>query len=161
MAITVLDKDLTLYVRPDGNDGNAGLSDTSDGAFGTIQRAIEEVYESIDLAGHDVFIQLAHGFYPNTNAIARGPHRGGGRIFIQGDPDNISKVVVDSGDDPVAMATIWAVEGATLHVRWFHVRALRKRSFQIDVPASNISKCSVNFRPNGVWRGKVGSSSGG
>jgi hypothetical protein len=62
-----LTADLTLYVRPDGSDANDGRSNTSGGAYLTIQRAIDVIASTVDIAGFNVTIQIADGTY--TNAI--------------------------------------------------------------------------------------------
>lgn len=52
----------TFYVRPDGSDTNTGLANTANGAFQTIQKAINAAY-SIDAKGAVVQIQIADGTY--------------------------------------------------------------------------------------------------
>lgn len=56
----------TYYVRTNGNDANDGLSNTSGGAFLTIQKAIDVVCDSLDMRGHQVTIQVADGTYSST-----------------------------------------------------------------------------------------------
>jgi hypothetical protein len=53
----------TYYVRTDGSDSNTGLANTAGGAFLTIQKAVDTVYEDIDLDGNTVIIQVADGTY--------------------------------------------------------------------------------------------------
>lgn len=59
----VLTADRTYYVRPDGNDANSGLANTSTGAFLTISYATNIVVKTLDCAGYNVTVQLASGTY--------------------------------------------------------------------------------------------------
>lgn len=62
-----LSSDRTYYVRTDGNNSNDGLSNTSGGAFLTIQRAMQAVGQ-IDFYGYTVTVQVTDGSY-STNYI--------------------------------------------------------------------------------------------
>lgn len=62
----------TYYVRTDGSDSNNGLSNSAAGAFLTIQKAIDTVYNTLDLNGQVVIIQVADGSY-TTPIVVRGP----------------------------------------------------------------------------------------
>lgn len=57
----------TYYVRTDGSDSNTGLTNNAGGAFLTIQKAINVVSGSIDMAAYQVTIQVGAGTY--TGAI--------------------------------------------------------------------------------------------
>ena len=48
----------TYYVRKDGNDGNAGTTDTSGGAFLTVQQAVDTATTAGDI------INVRAGMYP-------------------------------------------------------------------------------------------------
>ena len=83
----------TYYVRTDGSDSNDGLSNTSGGAFLTIQKAVD-VASTLDLSTYDVTIQLAAGTYAITSGIALRSIVGSGKIIIVGDETTPSNVVI-------------------------------------------------------------------
>jgi Protein of unknown function (DUF2793) len=89
----LLDDDRILYVRPDGNDDNDGLSDNTAGAFATIQAALDRAYGSVDLNGHDMTVQLAPGTYQEDIVVSR-PQVGGGSVILSGDTDTPANVVI-------------------------------------------------------------------
>lgn len=72
--------DITYYVRTDGSDSNTGLSDTSGGAFLTIQHAINMIPQIVN---HTVTINVAAGTYAES-ILAIG-FSGKGTIDIVGD----------------------------------------------------------------------------
>ena len=57
--------DVTLYVRPDGQDANDGLTDTPTGAFATPQAAWDCAARKYDLRGHLCTISVGNGTYPS------------------------------------------------------------------------------------------------
>jgi hypothetical protein len=59
-----LTANLTFYVRSDGNDANDGLSNSSGGAFKTIQKA-HDTCAKFDLNGYDITITVVTGTYPD------------------------------------------------------------------------------------------------
>lgn len=69
------------YVRTDGNDSNTGLSNTSGGAFLTIQKAID-VAAALDNGGFDVTISVAAGTFTGVNVLKS--FAGAGKIVISG-----------------------------------------------------------------------------
>ena len=86
----------TYYVRTDGSDSNNGLANTSGGAFLTIQKAVDVIAESIDIAsGVTVTIQVADGTY--TGAVSKSlPFTGAGTVLINGNSGTPSNVVLAS-----------------------------------------------------------------
>ena len=77
----VLNANQTYYVRTDGSDSNNGLSNTTGGAFLTIQKAIDAAC-ALDLSVYAVTINVADGTY--SGSIALKPYLGVGPITIQG-----------------------------------------------------------------------------
>jgi len=83
----------TYYVRTDGSDSNNGLANTSDGAFLTIQYAVDVVSSSLDIAsGVVVTIQLADGTY--TGSVSMRNLVGFGSLTIQGNSSTPGNVIV-------------------------------------------------------------------
>lgn len=89
------------YVRSDGSDSNDGLSDTSGGAFLTIQKAIDTA-ASLDLGVHDVTIYIGPGTYgrfqPRTLV-------GAGAVYVVGDVSTPSNVVISSSSGAAVGST--------------------------------------------------------
>jgi hypothetical protein len=87
----LLPADRTYYVRPDGDDGNDGLTDDAGGAFLTPQKAWDTIV-ALDLGGHVATIQLADGTY--TAGINSAASPTGGSIVINGNVATPANVVV-------------------------------------------------------------------
>jgi hypothetical protein len=77
-----LDAARLYHVRPDGSDANDGLSDTSGGAFATVQKAINTAL-TLDSGPNSVAIALAPGSYGEAVVIDR-PLIGSGPLQITG-----------------------------------------------------------------------------
>lgn len=84
----------TLYVRPDGNDANDGLSNTAGGAFATIAAALARGTSQFNFASSALNIQLGA---PGTYAAPGTLPRGTGTINIIGNAGNQTAYVI-SGD---------------------------------------------------------------
>lgn len=94
----------TYYVRTDGNDANDGLTNSSGGAFLTIQAAINAVLR-IDLNGYAVTIQVGNGTY--TVGVTISAPFLGGIVTLQGDTTTPSNVVISlSGGTPIAVSSL-------------------------------------------------------
>jgi len=81
----------TYFVRTDGSDSNTGLTNTSGGAFLTIQKAID-VAASLDFAIYNVTIQIADGTYTSPNLLKS--FVGAGKLIIRGNASAPSNVVI-------------------------------------------------------------------
>lgn len=107
-----LTADRTYYVRTDGSDSNNGLSNTSGGAFLTVQKAIDVVSETLDMARKVVTIQLGDGTY--TGAIVMRPLVGNNALTIQGNNSTPANVLISTTS---SNAITNSVGGTTLTVK--------------------------------------------
>lgn len=114
----VLTADRTYYVRTDGNNNNNGLTDSSGGAFLTIQKAVD-VVSKLDINGYTVTIQVGNGTY--TGAVNLKNVVGFediGNLIIQGDTTTPSNVVVSvTGNHCFStsnLRVIWKIAGFKL-----------------------------------------------
>lgn len=87
----VLTGNRTYYVRIDGSDSNDGLTNSSGGAFLTLQKAIDTV-ASIDLAAYAVTVQVGDGTY--TGGMIAKSYLGAGPVTIQGNTGTPANVLV-------------------------------------------------------------------
>jgi hypothetical protein len=110
-----LTSDRTYYVRTDGNDSNNGLTNTSGGAFLTINKAVLVVSNDLDCGPYNVTVQLADGTYNISSAIWLRGVLGTGNYTIQGNTSNSANVVVSSTDhvylanDQWTKGTVWTL----------------------------------------------------
>ncbi len=97
-----LTADRTYYVRTDGSDANEGLSNTSGGAFLTIQKAVD-VVARLDRSIHNVTISVAAGTYTGAVSVSGwGP--GSGTVTILGDVATPSNVLLDVVGIPITFS---------------------------------------------------------
>jgi len=97
----------TYYVRTDGSDSNTGLVDSAAGAFLTIQKAVDTIANTLDIAGYTVTIQVRDGTY--TGAVTLKNVVGfaaAGNLVIQGNSGTPANVVVS-----VTNADCFAADG--------------------------------------------------
>lgn len=100
---------LNLYVRKDGNDSNDGLTNTSGGAFLTIQTAINRS-SWYDYNGFNIVINVGDGTYVESLTIYNGMQVGLGTLFIQGNTTTPANVSIRNN---TAAATINIAKGGT------------------------------------------------
>jgi hypothetical protein len=93
-ARELLTANRTYYVRTDGSDSNNGLSNTSGGAFLTIQKAIN-VVAALDISIYNVTIQVGSGTYTGA-VIVNGPFVGLGTVSLVGDTTTPTNVVIST-----------------------------------------------------------------
>jgi hypothetical protein len=109
-----LTANLTLYVRADGNDNNNGLTNTSGGAFLTIQKAVN-VALSYDLNSFNLTIQVGSGTYSAVYVGA--PPVGFGNLSLVGNTTTPSSVVITSS----TAHTIQVDNGGRVNVSGFRL----------------------------------------
>ncbi len=113
-AREVLSANRTYYVRTDGSDSNDGRANSANGAFLTLQKAIDTVADNLDLKTFAVTIQLANGAYSGGNVLRRLVGRG--TVTILGDAATPANVVVSAaGADAFYAARLggsrWLLKG--------------------------------------------------
>jgi hypothetical protein len=133
----------TYYVRPDGDDGNDGLSNTAGGAFATIQKAVDVVFGTLDLGGFDVTIQLADGSY-SAGVNQASPQVGAGLVTIQGNAANPENVVVTVTG---MTAGIRGAGGAVLNVKDFELRTVTTGFGLLANTGASISYANMRIGP--------------
>lgn len=97
----------TYYVRADGSNSNDGLANTSGGAFLTVQKAIDTVYNKLDLGGFNVTIQLGAGTFAGFQVSS--PQIGAGTIKVKGDTTTPANVVISGGSTNAIYCSNYAV----------------------------------------------------
>lgn len=103
--------DTTYYVRPDGSDSNNGFTNSSAGAFLTIQRAVTAV-ASVDLRGFTATIQVADGLYSEPVLLER--LVGNGSAVISGNIATPASVHISSASESAVSAARsngWRITG--------------------------------------------------
>ncbi|MCZ7595823.1 MAG: DUF2793 domain-containing protein [Hyphomicrobium sp.] len=107
----VLTGNRTYYVRTDGNDANDGLSNSSGGAFATVQKAIDTVC-SIDCSVYTPTIQIGAGTYSGANTLKSFL---GTQCIIVGDETTPANIIVSVSGSPCFSAfNAWS---GTWHLR--------------------------------------------
>jgi hypothetical protein len=110
---TKLAANLTLYVRPDGNDANSGLANTPAGAFLTLQAAVNAAMARYDSNGFTITLQLAASSTPATFAgqtLVTGSLAGGGALLIQGDTTTPGNFVLTASASPNGNGVLTALD---------------------------------------------------
>ncbi len=115
-AREVLTANRTYYVRlSDGSDANDGLSNTSGGAFKTVQKALDTVYGTLDIQTYDVSVRMAAGTCTEAVAV-RTRAIGSGRVFLIGDETTPGNCVLNGND------SITVTNGGQIYVRGFRIK---------------------------------------
>ena len=108
----VLSSNRTYYVRTDGSNANTGLVNNAGGAFLTIQKAIDTVY-NINFNSYDVTIQVADGTYTSGGTLT-GNHFGGGNLYIYGNLTTYANCIVS-----VSSGDCFTVQSAQVTIKGF------------------------------------------
>jgi hypothetical protein len=94
----VLTANRTYFIRTDGSNSNNGLTNTSGGAFSTIQKAIDVVFGTLDLGGFNVTIQVGDGTYTGSTFV-NFPQVGAGIVTVQGNASTPENVLISTTGD--------------------------------------------------------------
>jgi len=134
----------TYYVRKDGNDNNNGLTDSSGGAFLTIQKAVDTV-AALDINGYAVTIQVRDGTYAEAvtlkNVVG---YSAAGDLTIQGNSSTPTNVIVQASGDCFAadgVPVCWDIKNMQLDPTSYGLKALYGsyiRYSGVDFAASSV-----------------------
>lgn len=96
-GVGFLDANRTYYVRTDGNDSNDGLSNSSGGAFLTIQAAVNAAY-AINFNGYTVTISIGNGTYTGAVALTGMPAgcKSASNLIIKGGSGTATDVIIST-----------------------------------------------------------------
>lgn len=86
----------TYYVRTDGSDSNNGLTNTSGGAWLTLQHAWDFISANLDQAGFLVTIQVGAGTYTAGVLMTGGKNGATGQVKWLGDVTTPSNVLIST-----------------------------------------------------------------
>lgn len=92
----VLTANRMYYVRTDGSDSNTGLTNTSGGAFLTIQKALD-IVGGLDLSIYNATINIGPGTFSTTGTNTLKAPLGAGTVYIIGAGPTSTIVSVTSG----------------------------------------------------------------
>lgn len=109
----VLTADRTYYVRTDGNDSNDGLTDSSGGAFLTIQKGIN-VVATLDLSIYRATIKVGNGTYAESLVAKQAL---GGSVVIEGNNATPANCIISTSDTTCFFSdvpTLYTIEGFQL-----------------------------------------------
>lgn len=85
----------TYYVRTDGSDSNDGFSNTSGGAFLTLQKAMDVIAETLDLGPYNVTVQIGDGTY-GTRLTLKSYRASTGIVTFQGNATTPTNVLIST-----------------------------------------------------------------
>ena len=138
----------TYYVRADGDDGNHGLDDTANGAFATIQQAVDKV-AALDLAIHDVTIQIGAGTY--AEPVVLKSLTGAGSVTLRGNPSAPGDVEIARSGSGVCIQAVnvvgdWSIDGIRLAIT---SASSDSWSLWAKGPTTTLRYQNVDFGPSG------------
>lgn len=107
----VLTANRTYYVRTDGSDSNNGLSNTSGGAFLTVQKAVDTT-AALDRSIYQVTISVQAGTFPEVVTLKKGV--GALAPLIQGNGID-SSYIKGMGALSTLQGDTWRIKGFTLN----------------------------------------------
>ncbi len=106
----LLGADRTYYVRTDGADANTGLANSAGGAFLTIQKAVDVIAATLDIAGYNVTIQVGDGTYGGAvtlkNVVG---FAAAGNLVIQGNAATPANVLISTSTHNFSATGLYSV----------------------------------------------------
>lgn len=145
-AREILTANRTYYVRTDGDDANDGLSNTSGGAFLTVQHAVDVVM-SLDIRTHNVTIQLADGTYSDPTLV-NGPWLGSGTVTLLGNTAHPENVILSAP----SQITIWVRRDGRLVISGFELASGAGHGLQVDTGSSVLLGAAMRFGSCGEYQ---------
>lgn len=144
----------TYYVRKDGSDTNNGLADTAGGAFLTINKAINAIYESTDSRTYSNSIIVRAGTYAEGINLAGLPANSGSRaalkfpIFLIGNTTTPSSIIITGGGNNCVLAA----GGARLDIHGFKLSPSNLSSYGIYTidPGTHVNFGNMDFGATNV-----------
>ncbi|TAK50228.1 MAG: hypothetical protein EPO23_03210 [Xanthobacteraceae bacterium] len=131
----------TYYVRADGNDANDGLTNSSGGAFLTLQAAYTAVRSKLDFGGYTVTIQAGIGTYAGLSLNSA--WLGGGSLVVKGE-NTTGAIIAGTGNG----ISITAPLPGTVTVQNFKFDGSGtsgKTAIQVTAPTKVIVSTNVEF----------------
>ncbi|GAA4108338.1 DUF2793 domain-containing protein [Aminobacter aganoensis] len=130
----------TYFVRTDGSDANNGLTNTSGGAFLTIQKGLDAA-ASLDMAGFTVTIQVADGTYAGAIVVpAMTGQAGPSALVIAGNNGTPANVIVST----TSANAISAPSGTACLVKDMEMRTSAS-GFGLDADGGTLRFQNVRF----------------
>lgn len=131
----------TYYVRSDGSDSNTGLSNTSGGAFLTLQKSMD-VIAGLDLAIYNVTVNVAAGTYA---PLILKTCLGAGTVTFVGDQTTPSNVVISNSGPAVSSSAV----GTEFILSGFRVQSSTGSDVAINSPCRvTLDKMDYNGSSN-------------
>lgn len=133
-VIRPLTGDVTIYVRPDGNDNNNGSTNTAGGAFLTIQAAITYATRSFYTAGYLVTIQVADGNYAAFSVVENTQCR----LLVRGNTTTPANVIITATG---GQSAVLAMRTATLSINGMTLTGGNNGVSAVDRSLVEVSNC--------------------
>ena len=130
----------TYYVRSDGSDTNTGLSDNSDGAFQTLQKAADTIAQTLDLNGYDVNVYVRAGTYTSGVSV-QGAWAGEDLVYFLRDESTPANVLISTTSANCFLAQY----GARFAVRGFKMQTATSGHCLVSYNGGLITQQSNDF----------------
>jgi hypothetical protein len=102
----LLTADRIYYVRKDGSDSNDGLTDSAGGAFLTISRAVQAIYQ-LNMNTYDVTVKVGPGTY-TEKVVFSSAMVGEGTVIVEGTTTGPYQTIIHDTDNVTTVGTLYA-----------------------------------------------------